>query len=447
MSICERMNFITHHALPLAMALLYLPQSVLVWYLLDDELARFLFYLVLSAIFFVYVGYAAAIWLEGKIRQSFQIYSTPIFCLFAVFVLASMYLIATSQSALWLSINGGSFESVANARELFTKYRSGGETIFVYLYALLLRSVVPLGLVWLFAKRSQWRYILLVLIIGLLLNSLEKMLPALVIMPLAAYYWLKGDYKKTLYFACLLFIIFFIATYFSTIHPKVTPEIQRELQYKLRSSNIEGKQMQKPRKADIPSNAFEPLVFVKNGNFMIEFNIVNGMNRIKRNFKPHNTFTKIMERALWTPFITAYDWLHLWKNHYGHFLKGRSIGIIAKLTGYQKINFDKEVHYYQYGVKDDANALYVADAYINFGFFAVAVYSILIGFFMGFLRLTESLEFISVSTIYAYALSISAVPPNLLSGGIGVFLLLLIACVFKSRFRLFHSKTEAVPHE
>lgn len=421
-----RLEFITRHALPLAMVLLYLPQSLVVWYLLDDEIAKLLFYLVLGAVCFIYAGYAAAMRLEGRHKISFRLYTPPVTALYAVFVVVALYLIATSQNALWMSINGASFEAVAQARESFSKYRSGGEVIVMYLYALLLRSAVPMGLVWLFAQRSRWRFLVLGLTIGLLMLSLEKMLPALVLMPLVAYYWLHMQLKKAVYIGCLLLAVFFTATYFSTIRPQVSPEIQLQLQSEQRSNKIETSQPVRPRKVELPTSVYEPLVFLKKENFIIEFNVVNGMNPTKRNFKPHNTFTKMLERALWTPFATAYDWLHLWKTHYGEYMKGRTIGIIAKLTGRQKINFDKEVHYYQYWTNGDANALFVADAYINFGFVAVAIYSFLIGFFMGLVRLSGSIEFISVSIIYAYALSISALPPNLLSGGIGVFVLLLL---------------------
>jgi hypothetical protein len=137
----------------------------------------------------------------------------------------------------------------------------------------------------------------------------------------------------------------------------------------------------------------------------------------------------IVNRIVWIPYITAYDWFRF---HHeiledGH-LRGRTIGIVSRIQGEPRYPIEQEVFKYQHGVfataTATANAVYFADAYVNFGWIGIVVYSLLIGAIFHVVVASRSLPLLAVSVMSTFSLMIASFPANLLSGGLALLLLL-----------------------
>jgi hypothetical protein len=137
----------------------------------------------------------------------------------------------------------------------------------------------------------------------------------------------------------------------------------------------------------------------------------------------------IANRVLWIPYITAYDWFRFHDEVLkGEFLKGRTAGLLAWARGLDRYPMEKEAFRYQFGEAASAtgtsNAVYFADAYVNFGWAGVVATSVLIGVFFSILGACASLPANAVSVMSSFGLMVASLTANLLSGGLVVLLLL-----------------------
>ena len=139
----------------------------------------------------------------------------------------------------------------------------------------------------------------------------------------------------------------------------------------------------------------------------------------------------IVNRIVWIPYITAYDWFRFQDEVLaGEYQLGRTVGLLAWLRGADRYPAEHEVFKYQFGVyavpTATANAAYFADAYLNFGWIGVVLYSFLIGIIFRIISNSGSLPLMSVSVMSAFGLMVASFPANLLSGALALLLVLAL---------------------
>jgi hypothetical protein len=142
----------------------------------------------------------------------------------------------------------------------------------------------------------------------------------------------------------------------------------------------------------------------------------------------------MLNRLLWTPYITAYDWFRYQDEILqGDYLRGKTAGPLAWLQGEPRFSAEKEIFKYQFGQSatptGTANAVFFADAYLNFGWLGILVCSVLLGVIFGLITALDSLSVASVSVMSSFGVMVASFTANLFSGG----LLILLLLAFMSR--------------
>jgi hypothetical protein len=140
--------------------------------------------------------------------------------------------------------------------------------------------------------------------------------------------------------------------------------------------------------------------------------------------------TYLLNRALWIPYITGYDWFRYQDEVLnGRQLHGTTAGVLAWVQSRERFPAEKEIFKYQFGEgapTATANAVFFADAYLNFGWPGVLVSSAIIGIIFSLLATSASLPVFAVSVMSAFSLMIASFTANLLSGGLLIMLALAL---------------------
>ena len=88
----------------------------------------------------------------------------------------------------------------------------------------------------------------------------------------------------------------------------------------------------------------------------------------------------IANRIFWIPYVTAYDWVGYFHEELeGKYLSGKTSGLIARISGQAQFPMEREVFKYQFGGSElqtaAANASFLVDAFVNFGWIGVVIYA------------------------------------------------------------------------
>jgi len=147
----------------------------------------------------------------------------------------------------------------------------------------------------------------------------------------------------------------------------------------------------------------------------------------------------LLDRILWIPFVTIYDTLYFWSQNYNDVLLFSTNRHLASMTGFPFANIERNVFIFQYGGNEattgNANASYVAEAYLMFGLMGVVLFSAAFGALHGFVVSTRNEVLISAFAVYPFAVIISASLLSMMFSG-GLFLYLILAHFFMVRYRL-----------
>jgi len=137
----------------------------------------------------------------------------------------------------------------------------------------------------------------------------------------------------------------------------------------------------------------------------------------------------MFNRLFWMPYITGYDWFRYQDEGLeGQYLHGKTAGPLAWLQGKERFPAEKVIFKYQFGYgatpTGTANAVFFADAYLNFGWLGVFVSSLLLGVIFRFITASGSLPVAAVTVMSSFGVMVASFTANLLSGGLLVLLLL-----------------------
>jgi hypothetical protein len=139
----------------------------------------------------------------------------------------------------------------------------------------------------------------------------------------------------------------------------------------------------------------------------------------------------MINRALWIPYVTAYDWLRFQDRVLkGELTYGQQIGALSWLLGKPRLQLEQMVYDFLLGQPDAgagaANTIFLADAKLAFGWLGVVLYCALFAFLAAaiFSSANEVAKIASATSFYTAALS--PLTATLLSGGLLFFLFMAL---------------------
>jgi hypothetical protein len=155
----------------------------------------------------------------------------------------------------------------------------------------------------------------------------------------------------------------------------------------------------------------------------------------------------VVNRAVWVPYVTAYDWLKFQDDVLGGGITfGRSIGVVAWLSGQPRVQLEQRVYAYQFGESPGgagaSNTVFFVDAKLAFGWPGAILYCLLFPLLAAavFSSANEVAKVASVTSFFTAALS--PLTATLLSGGLGFY----IAISLLARTGHTEEASERAPH-
>lgn len=321
--------------------------------------------------------------------------------------------LTTDFTPLGAALRGGSDLDIANARANFLANRIGIESLLRYSAVILGRAVMPFLIVYAYWTNNKYRHLVL---IGLLLCYfifLEKALPIFLFFPLI----LLSLQKKRFFLAATHLLSLLIAIgllaflaqgglHDATKHLNVPKK-----EYVAEKSNLTG--IANKVITDDPLLHFYPLyvVFPEADKSSIKYRSII-----------------ILNRALWIPYVTAYDWLKFQDEVLsGKLTYGRSIGIVSWLLGESKLQIERMVYKYE-GLGGDgaSNTVFFVDAKIAFGWVGVFLYCVLFTLIANLILSSRNEPAKIASVTGFFTICLSPLTASLLSGGLFFYILICL---------------------
>ncbi|MDM3888179.1 hypothetical protein QSV36_21630 [Pseudomonas sp. BCRC 81390] len=343
--------------------------------------------LTLVALIALVVGYKLPV-LDGQFRPGAVrvIVSSRLFnlCVWSFFFVFAFYTYYTAPSIPLISaIQGAGADELSQQRGDFFKGRTGFETILLYLSTIFTTVLIPYSLVVMFLKKSPLRYLFLFVAFVFCISFLQKSLFLNVFLPVMVCFALAGKLSlKSLALCLALAISVLMAAVFLSLGGGEAGEI-----------NAGGAPLAEYFSAKyLPSGARDYFIW----------------------------------RAFAVPLFTATDTLlvqtEIFKND---FLMGSTSLLISALTGMERVNIERYVFQHQFGSWNEianANAVYITDAYVNFGWVGVIAFSMLVGQVFRWFRLSYDIAFKSLWPIFAFTLYSASLIGMLISNGFAYIL-------------------------
>lgn len=367
--------FITYGALPL---IVYV----------DFQIDSFLDLSVLSLIGTLFIWCGSKIGLidslvdsrRRKIFINIKFFNALIWFSFSLFVLIAW--ITAPQIPLIAALSGANPDQLAVLREEFLKARGGWAASLVYVSAALTGALIPYSLALMFLNKLQFRWLAAGLFLVYCISFLEK-----------AYF-----------FKLAIPIIYLVA--------------QGKIQIKTSPSQLV---------AYCCLILFGVTFFSGAGSL--------GSSGDDRFFSvahiPQGPLSLLAWRTFAIPLITAADALRVFYDDYqGKLLWGATSSLIAGIFGMERIAYEREVFAAQWGQNEtgtgSANSVYVTEAFVNFGFAGLIVFSLLIGLLLRLFMKSKNEAFRATWPLFAMGIYTSGLIGMLFSNG---FLILFFSVV------------------
>lgn len=409
-----------HWFLPVLLVLLYLPQSFIgaIYFhsYIGDTGWQFIAMLVLSL-----SVYAVANIFFGRyrIRASLdrfvvKVNSRAVICLIVFpYVLMYLYVLLTAEAVpLWEAMHGACAGDLAIYREGLFRTRSGVEAILNYANSIFTVLLMPYAMLVLYLSRHRFRHLVLGIFVFSLLLSLEKSLILRAALPLlilvANGYSTQFGYTVGKLLMAMIIIIVLVAAISKgqLAHHNCAPELGSVVVIKNTSETSDADEGSPHLQKYFPLGHSDPITFLAN-------------------------------RVVWIPYITAIDTLNYAKEKLsGRLLLGSSSAVISFMTARERVHLEREVFNFEWGQNltgtGSANAVYISDAFVNFGWAGIVLGSALLAFITNIFQATSNIVVKSIFYTYAILLSMGSIFGVMFSGG--MVMALLIAMFVKQEF-------------
>lgn len=422
----------------IGMVIIYGPGSIIGLLMFHDQAALTLSgILVLGALVYL-LGYlmigrklslSTLTGLSDKVKMNANFWNGVIVAIY--FLMIAYTAISAPKIALFEALRGASASEISIARQMLFVTRVGPERILVYLNAFLSSVFLPYVIATAYINKKKYRHLLLFAFALSLTLSVEKALAIKAFLPLiilAINRWLPR--RSGVIFAVLMVAMVMSMTALSKIGDVGDGVAERGA---LSSHFVKHKggvaenpgiilsQLQKWGKNIKP---------LKN-----RFELVN----------PGSVPGYIVNRIMWIPYITAYDWILYFERELdSQYLTGRTSMVVSVLTRQQKYNMSGQVFAAEYGSDatlntGSSNALFLVDMFVNFGWLGVIGVAFVV---MLMSRLFERLgdpAAIACYYYFIYQLMVGSFFGVMFSDGIAAFLVMI--CLLGSNRQAAAGKT------
>jgi hypothetical protein len=294
------------------------------------------------------------------------------------------------------SLQGASAGELSQERGDFLKGRVGVEIILLYMSTIFTNTLVPYSIILMYLKKYKYRHLFASLFFIFCISFLVKALFLNLILPLLVYFAISNKLNKKIIFVGGLGSILLLI--FSTL-----------------LSLGEGHD----------SGGADPISFVE---------------YMSTDYIPASSLDYFAWRAFAVPVYTASDTLLVHEQQFrDQPLLGATSSFLSALFGLERINLERYVFEHQFGSWNEianANAVFIVDAYANFGYFGVIIFGLIVGQIFRWFRFSTDVGFQSLWSLFAFALFNASLIGMLLSNG---FLYMLFHCLFLS----FNSNTSS----
>jgi hypothetical protein len=408
---------------------IYLPASLLGLLLFRDReaLEFILLITILTAVYFLTFNlfsrlyFSIARWLPTSYFHS-PWHASANICILVYCASIGIAIYLTESIPLVIALEGGSVMDIANSRSLFLAGLEGHASVIRYLVFIMGRSILPLVLLAAFFYSHPSRHLLLCMMICLSMLSMEKSATIFVLLPIMLYFICYKFWGRAMGALCLLVITVGLMTFLATggnERPTMATPATSETELN-------------PRLPSIPPNM--PLQ-QSMGN-PLRFSLPHYLNSIHIGFGYSVDPTKLSEKAItllnrmvWIPYITAYDWLGFQRTVLHNKLTyGRSISFIHLIYGEPKMELEKMVYVYEFGAspggQGGSNTAFFVDAKLAFGWLGSIFYCLVFTFCAACIINSGSRVLIFSSVLCFFIASVSSLTATLLSGGLFIYVVL-----------------------
>lgn len=311
--------------------------------------------------------------------------------IWAVFISFSIFTLITAPSIPFISaLQGADAATLSEERGAFLKGREGGAIAILYLNTILTNTLVPYSMVSLFNERSKWRYVSAVLFFAYCISFMQKALFLNLALPLLAYMAHARRLNARVLFAALSLSIATLITATALSYSGSEP----------------------------PSTSITD-------------------DYLTARHQPASAFDYVVWRALAVPIFTAVDTLVVHKEQFSaEPMLGATSSLLSLLFGIERINLERYVFEHQFGSWNEtanSNAVFLTDAYVNFGWIGVFIFSIACGFAFALMQKTHDVGLRCLWPIFAFGLFSSSLIGTLFSNGF--ILVFFLSLLFKVNHR------------
>lgn len=457
--------------LPALLFILYVPQAIIGIYIFHDESAHELAGVVVLGLvvyIFTFSGLTRFNIQKPSCMKKLALKETSTdFVVMAItlgYFIVILYAVMTSEKvALWEALSGASADEIAFARESLFKFRLGWEKILPYANAAFSSALMPFVLAICYIEKKSYRHVFLLMFVVSLLPSLEKVLILKALLPLVVL-GLNGYFPKmrVIQIAAATCVVIFSALFLTkmgAIDPSIQIQTNRE---QLQSHQVLLNEMSKDAKEKVDAFFLKLELYKKEKSNKVdaerlwvqsqidfygsrlpkqilseEEGIRLQLERLKLEegklekyyiFGPGRLMF-ILNRIFWIPYVTAYDWLGFFHEKLeGNYLFGKTSAFLAGIGGEVKFPMEREVFKYQFGASGPqtaaANASFLVDAFVNFGWLGVVVYAALFATLTWIVVVQANPAMMACYYYFVFQVSMGGLSGVLFSNG-----MLLLICV------------------
>lgn len=430
------MNFTKNlwHLPVVLMLAVYLPGGLFGFYVFNDKYSKEFLLLLMVFTLIYYGAYKFIVSILKK--KNFIFYFSKIgdsinwkmlawLCVFVYLIVLLIAVLTVAETPIVAALRGGDWLDIAIARgDLFVN-RQGWEVSLRYLSVILGRTIMPLLVTYLFWTENKFKYWALLLLLCCYGISLEKGASLFAFLPIILISLARREIIRFVTYLCMCATCIAIWTHLSMggLHRQevyTDSEVQASMHKK---SNLNKIGYGIGRHGDPQRHFF--------------FNFLNSMGvEFDNHTDPNDARGKLMimtNRILWIPYVTAYDWLKFSDEILNSRLTlGRSIGLYTWLIGEPKLEIEKMVYEYEFGVPEGgagaSNTVFLVDAKVAFGWFGVFIYCFIFVFCSSVIFSSRNtfIKYASVTSFFTAA--VSPLTATLFSGGLFFLMLICMLC-------------------
>jgi hypothetical protein len=272
------------------------------------------------------------------------------------------------------ALHGADPETIAVLRERFLKAREGWQSSFVYVNALLAGALVPYALALMMLHRHPRRWLCFGFFVLYCLSFVEKA------------FFLRAAIP-------LLYLV-----------------AQQRIRSVMRPELLLGGALALLTLATVASG----LGGDSGGRDTDEF--------FSAHFVPQGPLAFLGWRAVAVPVVTAADALRVHEEEYGgRMLMGATSTVMAGAFGVQRVDVERDVFAAQWGQNEtetgNANSVYLTEAFLNFGWYGVVAFSLLVGILLRVFATSHDEGLRSLWMLFCFGLFVAPLTGMLFSNG------------------------------